>query len=186
MASIAPGTLLFEEDFEDGKVQGIGFSAESGWNFITDETGNKVYEIDNRNGSGAKEFSFGIDEWEDYSVEYRARFLDSTGRQSELGLQVRSDGNTYYVLDIGEELYLAYSIRGSEWTRLITQFPHIERGIWHKVRVDVQGEQLSVYLNDTLLINARSSEIRRGWVMIFVGPRTDAQVDDIRVTALGQ
>jgi serine/threonine protein kinase len=187
VASIAPGTLLFEEDFEDGQVQGIGFSAESGWEFVTDETGNKVYEIDNRNGSGFKGFSFGMNEWEDYSVEYRARFLTSTGSQSELGLHVRADGNSSYVLDWGEdELYLAYAIDGSEWNRLITQFPHMERDAWYKIRVDVQGEQVSVYVNDTSLINARGSQIRRGWVMIFVGADTHAQIDDIRVTALGQ
>lgn len=186
-ASIAGGTILFEEDFEDDKLQGIGFSAEPGWKITADETGNKVYEIDNRNGPNYKGFSFGITEWKDYSVEYRARFLNSTGKQSEIGSQYRSDGNSYYVLDFSEaELYLAYSINGSEWTRLVTQFPHIEPDIWYNIKVNTQGEQISVYLDNALLVNAESSEIQQGWSMIFVGPDTYAQIDDIRVVALGE
>lgn len=184
-ASIAVGTILFEEDFEDDKMQGIGFSAESGWKIAADETGNKVYEIDNRNGPNYKGFSFGMPEWKDYSVEYRARFLSSTGKQSEIGSHYRSDGNSSYVLVFSEaELYLAYE--ESEWTRLTTQFPHIERNVWYNVKADVQGEQIRVYLDNALLVNAKSSEVKQGEAMIFVGPDTYAQIDDVRVVALGE
>lgn len=183
---IASGTILFEEDFQDDKVQGIGFSANPQWKFAVDETGNKVYEIDNRNGTEYKGFSFGMDEWENYRVEYRARFLDSTGDKSEIGLQVRSSGYVYYVLILGEdETYLAYDIAdGKGWTRLITQPHHLEQNTWYKIRVDVQGELASVYVNDTLWINVKGSQIQRGWIMMIAGAGTHAQVDDILVTAL--
>lgn len=183
---VASGTILFEEDFQDDKVQGIGFSANPQWKFVVDETGNKVYEIDNRNEAEYKGFSFGMDEWENYRVEYRARFLNSTGNKSEIGLQVRSSGYAYYVLVLGEdETYLAYDIAdGKGWTRLITQFPHLERNTWYKIRVDVQGELVSVYVDDTLWINVEGSQIQRGWIMIIAGAGTHAQIDDIHVTAL--
>jgi hypothetical protein len=186
VAAISAGTVLFEEDFEGDQVRGIGFSAEPGWRFAADESGNRVYEMDNREGSGYKGFSFGMDEWEDYSVEFRGRLLGFTGSGSEIGLLFRNDGENHYVLDLGEEaLYLAYSIGGGEWTRLVTQFPDIQRDAWYNIRVDVKGEEVAVYLDDTQVINARGSRIRRGWVLIFVGPHTNAQVDDIRVTLLG-
>jgi len=182
---ITSGTILFEEDFQDNKVQGIGFSADPQWKFAVDETGNKVYEIDNSNGSDYKGFSLGADEWKDYSVEYRARILDGNN-QSEIGLQVRSSGYKYYVLILGKnDMYLAYDLGdGKGWVRLITQPYQIEPNVWYKIRVDVQGEQLKVYINDSLRINAKGSEIKSGWVMIIDGAVTHAQVDDIRVTAL--
>jgi len=186
VAAISAGTVLFEEDFEGDQVRGIGFSAEPGWRFAADESGNRVYEMDNREGSGYKAFSFGTDDWENYSVEFRGKLLSPTGSGSEIGLQFRSDGYTFYVLVLGEgEMYLAYSVGGSEWSRLITQFPEIQHDAWYNIRVDVQGDQVVVYLDGTQVINARGSEIQQGWVLIFVGPHTNAQVDDIRVTLLG-
>jgi photosystem II stability/assembly factor-like uncharacterized protein len=180
-------TVLLEEDFEDGKAQ--DFSADSEWQIVADESGNKVYEIDNRNKSEYKGMTFGSPEWTDYSAEYRVRYLGSSSAGGgSVGLQIRSARGSYYVIDLGDigELYLAYSLNVSPWTRLETQFPPIERNVWYVIRVEVQGEQIRVYLDDALIIEVNDPQIRKGRLQLFASPSTYAQIDDIRVIGPGQ
>jgi serine/threonine protein kinase len=58
---IDPLVVLFE-DFEDGKTQDISYIS-GNWQIVTDETGNKVYEIDNSKSSSFPGIDFGSEFW---------------------------------------------------------------------------------------------------------------------------
>ncbi len=179
--------FLFAEDFQDDKVQGIGFSADPQWKIVVDETGNKVYEIDNNNGSDSKGLNFGVDEWENYRVEYRVRFLDTSRSDVQIRLQVRSQGNKYYILTLDKRgTILRYKLANSvQWNIVsVEQVPFLERKTWYKIRVDLQGEHVKVYYSNVLLMNAEDPHIQKGWVTILASPGTHIQVDDVRVTIL--
>ena len=179
------GDALFNEDFEDGSAEGIGFSSDDSWEIVTDEDSNKVYQVDNRNGSDYPSFSFGLDDWRNYRIEYKIKLIDSTETNARVGLQFRSNGVTYYVLDVGDaEVFLGYSLKDDGWQELETQTPVIERNAWHDVLVDVLGDEIHVYLDGSELQSATDSQIASGWVMLFATPGSFIQVDDIQVVSL--
>ena len=66
------GSLLFFEDFEDGVAEGIKYIY-GDWKVTTDNDGNKVYEVDNRQNTNYPGFDFGSGSWTNYIVEYRVR-----------------------------------------------------------------------------------------------------------------
>jgi hypothetical protein len=171
-------THLVTEDFEDGKIQMVGYSANSErWKIVDDSTGNKVFRADNREGNEYPAFSFGEDGWTDYSAEYRVKYLAKSG---SVGLQVRSDGGNYYVTDLSVgELYLAYPTP-KEWVRMTTKFPSIQLNKWHTVRVTVQGETIQVSIDGNPWIDENDSRYKNGWLLMFASPGTYAQVDDIK------
>jgi hypothetical protein len=171
-------TFLVMEDFEDEKVQMPEFSAQQGWGIVDDETGNKVFQIDNRNGNDYVGFSFGANEWQNYVTEYRVRFLNDQG---SVGVQVRSDGTNYYVIDLDlGELYLAYPTP-AEWVRMDTKFPPIQINTWNTIRVEVQGDSIQVFIDNARWIDERDSKFKNGGLQVFASPGTYAQVDDIKV-----
>jgi len=181
-----PGDILFDEDFEDGSADGIELLTENSWEIITDEDSNQVFQSDNRNSSDYPSFSFGQEDWQDYSIEYKIKLIDSTEENARVALQFRSNGIRYYVLDVGDaEAYLGYSLKDDDWKELVTQNPTIERNTWYEVRVDVQGDQIDVYLDNSKISSVTDSQITSGQIIIFAAPGSFVQVDDIRVFALG-
>ena len=172
------GTFLVLEDFEDEQVQMPGYSADSNlWQIVDDGTGNKVFQIDNREGEGTSGFSFGADEWENYSVDYRIKYLEN----GYVGLQVRSDGLGFYIVNMGlGDLYLAYSTP-TEWVRMTTKLPPIQTNAWHTVRVAVEGEAIKVFIDDNQWIDEQDSRYKKGWLLMFAESGAHAQIDDIHV-----
>ena len=177
------GTYLILEDFEDGKIQLFGYSADSNrWQIVDDADGNKVFQVDNRDGTDYSGFSFGADEWQNYTAEYRVRYLAESG---SVGLQVRSNGSNYYVVDLGiGEIYLAYPTL-TEWVRITTKFPPVQLETWHTVKVIVQGETIQVFIDNARWIDENDSKYKNGGLLMFASPGTYAQVDDFKVLDLG-
>ena len=173
-------TYLAAEDFEDGQIQLYGFSVDSDlWRIVDDENGNKVYQVDNRNGDKYLGFTFGAEEWMDYSTEFRMKLL---AEGPGIGLQVRSNTSTaYYVVDFDlESLYLAYPDSG-KWVRITTSYPPIQTNVWHTVKVDLQGDRIQVYIDGSRWIDERDNRFQNGEIFFFASPGTYAQVDDIKV-----
>jgi len=109
--------------------------------------------------------------------------LNDTG---SVGLQVRSDGTSYYVEDLSiGGLYLAYP-GSNEWVRITTKFPPVETNIWHTVRISVQGDNIEVQIDGDRWIDETDSKYRNGWLLMFASPGTYAQVDDIKVWEVGK
>jgi len=190
---ILPGAILFSEDFEDGELQGITLLDEiKRWQLVTDETGNIVYEADNREGSSWPAMTFGSQEWKDYAFEFRMRYPGYNDDSWGVIAQVRTNKmhDTGYILNIDNDnqgsIGLVYTEHSNPWVGLISKDVRIDPGIWHLVRVEAQGDQIRAFLNGTLIIDITDSQIRQGQIDLVVGPGGHAQFDDIRVTALGE
>jgi serine/threonine protein kinase len=182
-ATSTEGTYLILEDFESGKVQMYGFSTDSNrWRIVDDGTGNKVFQIDNRNGTGTPGFSFGADEWKDYIAEYRVKYLEENGY---LGLQVLSNGIDCYISNLSTgELYLAYG-SSQGWDRLKTVNPPIQRNKWYTVRIEAINGQIQVFIDGNRWVNVTDSRVQHGWLLMFAEAGTYAQVDDIKILESG-
>jgi len=176
-------TFLVAEDFEDSKIQLENFSTDSNqWQIVEEMDGNKVFQVDNRNGLEYPSFAFGEDQWTDYITEYRVKLLDQTG---SVGIQVRSDtSSAYYVVDMGVgEMYLAYPT-ATEWVRLLTKFPPVKLDTWHTFKVIVNGNNIQVFIDNARWIDTDDSRYAKGAILIFASPGTYAQIDDIKVVEI--
>ena len=189
---ILPGAVLFEEDFEDGTADNFIYIADR-WVVSTEDNGNKVFEINtnteeainNDEGGG---IGFGSEDWTNYSAEYRVKMLNW---KANTWLSFRStigDNETYYVEWLSAEydtFSLHINLNYGPWDSLkFLEFPvRVER--WYRVRVEAQGPELRVYLDDTLMIQVEDSRIGSGGFNLGVMSGTHALFDDIRVVALG-
>lgn len=186
---IVPGAVLFEEDFEDGTADNFSYIVD-GWAVTTEDNGNKVFEID-RNTEEAKKnnegagVGFGLEEWTNFSAEYRVKMLNARGNT---WLSFRNTTGIYYVEWLSaqwDSINLFFSKPQSDWENIKSLELPTRDERWYLVKVEAQGSRLSVYLDDTLMIQVDDLRITHGDFNLGVFPGTHALFDDIRVIALG-
>ena len=187
--AIVPGAVLFEEDFEDGTADNFVYIVD-GWKVITEDNGNKVFEIDrnteeaikNNEGAGV---GFGLAEWTNFSAEYRVRMLNAKGNS---WLSFRNTAGMYYVEWLSAEwdsVNLFFSEPQDGWMPIKSLELPVWDERWYRVKVEAQGPWLRVYLDDALMIEVEDPRITHGDFNLGVFPGTHALFDDIRVIALG-
>lgn len=182
----APGTsnssILFNEDFEDGKAQKMAYIS-GGWQIIADETGNKVYDIDNSKGSGFPGIDFGSESWKDYEIKFKVRFLESAWAI----VYFRSDGTTNgaYVASIDlTNTSLNYTTNGSNWKVMTNRENPLKKNTWYWVSIEANGAEIKVSINDSVVINTDDTLFNSGRITMQAGQYTHMQVDDIQVVPL--
>jgi hypothetical protein len=181
-----PGTILFEEDFEDGRAQGFNYMA-GNWSVVTDEAGNKVLDGDNRLTSNeAPSFGFGSLEWTDYALTYDIKMRNPT---ADVWLGIRSSNQGYYVQRLSlyySHISVCVTSETSNWDLLKSRTYTFSRGVWYHVRLEVQGETIRVFIDEKLEIETTDAQIHAGEVTFAVMAPTRVQLDNIRVIQLGQ
>jgi len=177
-----PGTILFEEDFEDDVVQGLNYLIGS-WEIVTDETGNKVFEADNRFEPEALSFGFGSPEWSDYAVDYDVRLRSPA---ASFCLFFRDSRQGHY----GQNLTVLYEGMGlvvsdaeGNWWQIESRSYAFGRGVWYHVRVEAQGPMLRAFINGELHVEMTDSQFSAGEAS-FERLAGRVQLDNIRVTVL--
>ncbi len=187
--AIPAGTILFEEDFEDGKAQQFRNWEGGIWEVVTDDTGNKTYSIDYREGSGFPRMIFGSTAWGNYAVQFRVRIIASVGSDAIAGINFReSERLAGYQLQLqpySKKVVLGYW-SGSGWQDIREKSLNIERGVWYSVRVEASGTRIQVAIDDSLMIDVTDYSSARGALSFQVGTGMYADFDDIRVTTLGK
>ena len=186
---IVPGAVLFEEDFEDGTADNFVYIVE-GWKVITEDNGNRAFEI-NRNTEEAIKSNegagvgFGLEEWTNFSAEYRVRMLNAKGNS---WLSFRNTARMYYVEWLSAEwdsVNLFFSEPQDDWMPIKSLELPVWDESWYRVKVEAQGPWLRVYLDDALMLEVEDPRITHGDFNLGVFPGTHALFDDIRVIALG-
>jgi serine/threonine protein kinase len=176
------GALLVFEEFNDTKVNIYGFNQDQGkWKVVQDEAGGKVFQVDNRAGDKYAGFSFGDASWEDYSIEYRLKFLNNLG---SLGLQVHIDnGYADIISQIPTGEVILFTQTPAEWKRVTLKYPPIKANEWYQIKIIADKDSIKYYVNNRLWIDEQSST-KKGELMFFADPGTFAQIDDLIVTEL--
>lgn len=178
-----PGTILFEEDFEDGLVQGLNYMVGS-WEVLIDEAGNKVLEADNRYEPEALSFGLGSPEWSDYAVDYDLKLRNPA---ANLWLFVRNNNQGHYVQGLSV-LYGGMSVfvtsEKNNWDLLKSRTYEFSRGVWYHMRLEVQGETIRVFINEKLEIETKDPQLHAGDVAFEVPGPARVQLDNLRVTIL--
>lgn len=179
----APGSVLFEEDFEDGAAETFNYLSQN-WQVLADEAGNMVLEGDNTpghdDGLGA---GFGSRDWTDYAVSYRLRILNSNG---DAWLNFRNT-TSWYVQRFSvrhQHLGLYYAPEGGPWQPIREPAFPAQRNVWYQVRVEAQGETIRIYIDGQLVIEQAGALVIPGDLAIGGLPGSHLQFDDIQVIAL--
>ena len=183
---ISDTSVLFDEDFEDGKAQKVTFVAD-GWQIIADETGNFVYDIDNSGGSDFPGINFGSSSWKDYEVNLRIRFLSAKDAWGIIYFRNNGvDSSAYIVSIIPTHTGLSYNPKGSGWIGITNHEYNFSRNTWHWVRIEAKGAEIKVFIDNELIINTDDTRYTYGFVNIQAGQYTHMQIDDIQVTSLDE
>lgn len=177
-------SILFNEDFEDGKAQNIIYIS-GDWQIITAETGNKVYDIDNSKGSGFPGIDFGSENWKDYEIKFRTRFLDGSGNWAIVYFRSNLPNDGRYVASIDlANTSLNYTTNGSDWRTMTNREYSLKKNTWYWVHIEAKGSEIKVSINDFVVINTDDTLSNSGRVTMQAGQYTHMQVDDIQVTSL--
>jgi len=175
-------SILFNEDFEDGKAQGIR-TISGNWQIILDEQGNQTYDVDNSESSEYPGFEMGNSDWKNYVISFRMRILD-TGTDGWINVYCRQFENAGYVVSINPySTILSHTPHGNDWTS-ITEYFHtnFDRYAWHWIRIELKRTEIEVSIDDISVIRVEDTRYDAGYMTIQAGQFTHAQIDDIKVT----
>jgi hypothetical protein len=177
-----PVSILFQENFEDNKPLPFSYIENGNWKKTPDETGNQVYEIDNQ--TGYPQIGFGSSDWKNYAIEFRTRILDFTSSYPSVFCNFRIYGELYYQFSLTPQ---SISLGTEPPTQVFGQKAiGVGKGIWYSIRLEAQGMQIRVFLDNDLIFDITDSRVSQGDITLGVAPGTYAQFDDIRVIALGE
>jgi hypothetical protein len=170
--------VLFQDDFNDGDAN--GWTVLSG-NWFVD---NYEYVEDWTEQWGAHVTTAGDPTWQDYV--YEARVMVQQPKEGGLAFRVSPDDLSGYATVIrpeaGDALLMKYwnFLTGSHIWLMSTPFSS-SLNTWYSVRVVVEGDAISVYVDDALILWATDSEFPTGKVG-FYQAESVARYDDAIVT----
>jgi hypothetical protein len=186
------GELVFNEDFETGTTN--QFVTKAGkWQVITDETGNHVYQAD-KQSSMINKTQIKLENFKNGVIQFKMRYREWTPKDSNPGI-----GYLFFRLQ-GQDFSDAYTVQcGFDWKTCIVNYvpndpandwPVLSKfsvdftvDQWYELRVEVNDNQIVVYLNGVLVAEETDnlSRLTSGRVGFQVGPNTTVQYDDIQV-----
>jgi len=176
---IGEATLL-GEDFENGYPPEL-YDASQKWRVQTESSGNSIFC--NQVSDQWSPVVFGLDQWADYAVSLRIKFV-STSESQEAEIYIRINGSI--------EGYRA-NIWHKQWAGLSYYPPSadlggstvsIRPGQWFQVQVQAVSRDLKYFLNDRLVAAGSDDKRTTGWAGFGAAPNTSVCVDDILVWGL--
>lgn len=166
--------LVFSEDFEDGRADGFA-TLEGSWQ-VRKTGGNSYYE-----GSGRAETLFGS--LANGTVSFQARFAQN----DNAALRFRHSVAARYQLtfDAGADL-VRLSYLGGGAPETLGESPFVfERNTWYALRLDLDGAELRVYVNDVLLLTVSDGRLAQGELHFFVDSGQSVTLDNLAVWSAG-
>jgi hypothetical protein len=180
--------LLVVEDFEDGRAQGW-VEQRGTWEIIRDGS-NAVYRRA-ASVTGNSETAIGEVGWRDYALEFEVKTTDlsSGGRVFIDTHESKSPASRIRLaLDFNRKSLQLYQVNIE--TNPISELRSInypfQENRWLKVRIEVQDNQVRVFLNDRLQINVLSSFNLRGGIVRFQSPNSLILFDNVRIWTLNK
>lgn len=180
--ALIQAATLYSTDFENGYPPEL-LGGEQEWDVEIEEGGNAI--ICNKISGDWTSFIFGLDEWENYALSLRLKFLTSNQDQgAEVYLRVTTSIDGYRA-----------SIYNNEWAVVSFYPPGAELGgspvtirqdewVWMKLRF--VGDELQYFLDDELVIEVTDDTRTSGRAGFGAAPNTGVCVDDILVWGLDE
>ncbi|PKP57676.1 hypothetical protein CVT91_10070 [Candidatus Atribacteria bacterium HGW-Atribacteria-1] len=168
--------LLFQDNFEDGVAK--NWELEPGWD-IKSEKDNYILS-----GSGHRWARPHVSGWTDYTIEVDIKII-----RGSLHFNIRHNTEgmfSRYFLGIHQSgLYLNKQI-GEDFFDLIESSQPLKLRKWNKIKISVEGNNIKVYLNNTLKIDYNDDDIpiRLGGFAFETLDKSLVYFDNITVTGV--
>lgn len=183
--------LLYINDFETENPKSfIIFNGD--WQIVNDIKGNKVFQTKGINsnsncvGFGPKDFSDGVIEFKFLLVNYSSSEED--GGKISLKFRTKSWGDEEYTLDFNpyystSDIAHADPYPTDNWENLGQIGFSANKNQWYSIRLELQGEEMTAFLDGKKIIKANDSRLKIGNLFFVVNPDAIVQFDDIKVYA---
>lgn len=172
--------VIFSDDFEDGNYTGWSTSSGS-WSVVTD--GSRVLK---QSSTSANCYAYtGSSNWTSYSVEARVKVLAYNGSNRMVGLCARfQDTNNFYFLRFSNSniLEIRKKVNGST-TTLASKSYTCSAGKWYSLKLTVNGNTLTAYVNGVQQLTATDSTFSSGRIGV-TAVSTSVEFDDFIVDNL--
>lgn len=176
--------LVFSENFESGSTNNFHPFPSGSFYVTKDETGNFVYEIANFSTSEYPAADFGSSNWKDYAVEYKVRFLEYKGANTQATLYIRKayrGGAGYHVELVPSINKIRLAYYNNSWSEISSEQYKFEKNIWYLIRAEVKGNEIKLFINNKQVLYAIDKRLQSGELSLMAGPGTQVQFDDIQV-----
>ncbi len=178
---IEAATLL-STDFENGYPPEM-YDWSQRWRIETEDDGNSIFcnEISDEWSS----VLFGLDEWENYAISLRMKFLSANeGQEAETFIRINQDFEGYRA-----------NLSNNEWVDIGFYPPNsglgessvsINQDEWFRVQLRFVEDNLKYFHNGEMLIEVSDVKRASGRAGFGTGPNTEVCVDDIVVWGLDE
>jgi hypothetical protein len=176
--------VLFEDDFEDNNLLGWDYDTTVA-RIITDE-GNRVVRLQSTDWNGI--YLQQGSSWTDYALEARVKIIEATsGSTPDVFFSIRRSSRGDYAAWVSGEQFWP-GIGGTwdeEWHSIASSSSgNMGFEVWHRVKFQVIGDNLSLYVDDVRVSSVSHEELDRGGVGFGIAPEVEAYIDDVRVINL--
>ncbi|MFK4343553.1 MULTISPECIES: family 16 glycoside hydrolase [unclassified Paenibacillus] len=176
----ADGNLQVSDDFEQGEAQ--GWTAGSGnWSVVADGNGS-TYQQSSRSESHSVK---GNASWTNYSVQADVYVDDFNGSNRVYVAGRYTDSNNFYAASLynkkGGALEIRKKVNGSMKTLATNNKYKLDTNTWYRVKLELSGSEIKMYVNDQLELTATDSSLASGAIGL-VTSKAVAQFDNVIVS----
>jgi hypothetical protein len=196
LATLTPGTLLLDENFNDGIADKISYDGDF-WQIVDDGTGsNPVFQVNTYETTIDKNaLQFGDPSWGDFNLEYQIRLTSFDPADTNLydaGMTIVTFRNNYdqcYIFNLTpyyRQTGIQFGCGTREWEALSLYDPgyDVDPNIWYSIKIVAKESNLAAFVNETLVAGTNDQRLRNGFFTMGAAPDTIAQFDNIKITAL--
>jgi hypothetical protein len=181
--------LLEKSSVTDGVASGFGFIVGK-WTIGNDKT-NKVLVVDSAptEGNVPANATFGPVEIANGIVEWKLKYQKYQKPGNFSLCFLTSLEETYWFVVVPEQLVLGYASQAQEWkiTPLAYRPITLQTDVWYTFRVEFQGEQISVYVDNNLIFKSTDSHLQTGGLSFLMdNSGTKVMLDDVKVWTYDQ
>lgn len=154
----ASASTFFQDRFEEG--DNLWTSTSGNWTIVEDEGNSVYYQSATKEGRT----SAGDPAWSDYTVEADVKVVDFNGSNRTYVAGRYIDGNNFYAASLYNNndgmLEIRKKVSGS--TTTLSSKPYaLQTGVWYNVKLEMSGNTINMYVNDTLELSASDSKLKK-------------------------
>lgn len=179
VSTFVSAASLFSDNFDDGNAN--GWTTQNGsWSVVRDSGSYVFYQSSTSEGRAWINGS-----WSNYSVEAKVKVDNFNGSNRAYVCARIKDGNNYYAASLAGDgkLEIRKKVSGSSST-LASKSYSLSTGTWYTVKLEVNGSNIQMYVNDTKQLSATDSSLSSGGAGL-IAYKVVAKFDNVVVNDLG-
>jgi hypothetical protein len=188
---LAEAKVVFDENFDDGVVNGIQIFG-TDWEMINLDKTDKALRINNISNTEWGHIEFADQPITNGTMEYSVNLISYDNSLGIcpgcIALHFRSTSEARYVFAIAASQSLSLQYQGSEtneeWVPLgkATSAYNLSLNTWHQVKITCIGSDITVNFDGAKVLSANDDRLNTGSINIGIAPSTIVQFDDLRIS----